>query len=274
MTEKTGKTVRLVYKIAFSVISAVCAALLIAMVCQIYFGGGDRPYTREIMGEHLRAIAAPLIIWIALILAGFVLWEIFPPEDEKKNSLGARYTLFRLRKKLPVKVEGELLGEQAALERLEKIRKIVWYVCAGVCAVLAAAGLSYLLNFNNFIQTQSDYVTQEIISATIFVLPFIVCAFALCIGVVIYDGKSAKRELEYTKKLLKSGVKSEKQLTKFQTVLNNILGAIESERGIWISRGVVALVGVAFVIIGIADGGATDVLVKAINICTECIGLG
>lgn len=30
----------------------------------------------------------------------------------------------------------------------------------------------------------------------------------------------------------------------------------------------------AFILLGVLNGGARDVLVKAINICTECIGLG
>ena len=29
-----------------------------------------------------------------------------------------------------------------------------------------------------------------------------------------------------------------------------------------------------FILLGVSNGGANDVLVKAINICTECIGLG
>lgn len=38
----------------------------------------------------------------------------------------------------------------------------------------------------------------------------------------------------------------------------------------------VILLGLAivFIILGVMNGGARDVLVKAINICTECIGLG
>nr|WP_251616997.1 CD1871A family CXXC motif-containing protein [Pumilibacter muris] len=31
---------------------------------------------------------------------------------------------------------------------------------------------------------------------------------------------------------------------------------------------------VSFIIAGIFNGGARDVLIKAVNICTECIGLG
>ena len=36
----------------------------------------------------------------------------------------------------------------------------------------------------------------------------------------------------------------------------------------------IAVVAVALIIAGIANGGMADVLAKAINICTECIGLG
>ncbi|MBQ7139309.1 MAG: thioredoxin [Clostridia bacterium] len=31
---------------------------------------------------------------------------------------------------------------------------------------------------------------------------------------------------------------------------------------------------IVFILLGVMNGGAYDVLVKAINICTECIGLG
>lgn len=40
------------------------------------------------------------------------------------------------------------------------------------------------------------------------------------------------------------------------------------------ARITVGVVAVVFIIVGITNGGAHDVFVKAINICTECIGLG
>ena len=39
-------------------------------------------------------------------------------------------------------------------------------------------------------------------------------------------------------------------------------------------RWIVGAAALAFLALGAANGGAWDVLVKAINICTECIGLG
>lgn len=39
-------------------------------------------------------------------------------------------------------------------------------------------------------------------------------------------------------------------------------------------RGTSLLLALAFILLGVMNGGLYDVLVKAINICTECIGLG
>ncbi|MBQ7088389.1 MAG: thioredoxin [Clostridia bacterium] len=36
----------------------------------------------------------------------------------------------------------------------------------------------------------------------------------------------------------------------------------------------ILIVGVALVVVGLLENGAAAVLTKAINICTECIGLG
>ena len=41
-----------------------------------------------------------------------------------------------------------------------------------------------------------------------------------------------------------------------------------------IARIVIVSLAVLFIVLGVMNGGARDVLVKAINICTECIGLG
>ena len=41
-----------------------------------------------------------------------------------------------------------------------------------------------------------------------------------------------------------------------------------------ILRGALYIAAAALIVCGIANGGMRDVLVKAINICTECIGLG
>jgi hypothetical protein len=43
---------------------------------------------------------------------------------------------------------------------------------------------------------------------------------------------------------------------------------------VFVLRIVVAVIALALLAVGIFGGGMADVLAKAINICTECIGLG
>ena len=47
-----------------------------------------------------------------------------------------------------------------------------------------------------------------------------------------------------------------------------------NEKKIAIARLAVLCLGILFIILGVMNGGSRDVLIKAINICTECIGLG
>lgn len=39
-------------------------------------------------------------------------------------------------------------------------------------------------------------------------------------------------------------------------------------------RAIILVIAIVFIVLGVMNGGLRDVLVKAINICTECIGLG
>jgi len=38
--------------------------------------------------------------------------------------------------------------------------------------------------------------------------------------------------------------------------------------------GLILAAAIVFILLGVMNGGAKDVLIKAVNICTECIGLG
>ena len=49
---------------------------------------------------------------------------------------------------------------------------------------------------------------------------------------------------------------------------------LNSNRFVYSTRLVVFCAAVAFIVVGVLKGGMGEVLMKAINICTECIGLG
>ena len=49
---------------------------------------------------------------------------------------------------------------------------------------------------------------------------------------------------------------------------------VHTDKSIFVARLAVLVLGILFIVLGVMNGGSRDVLVKAINICTECIGLG
>ena len=48
----------------------------------------------------------------------------------------------------------------------------------------------------------------------------------------------------------------------------------QNAKAVTIARIAILCLGAVFIILGVMNGGSRDVLIKAINICTECIGLG
>lgn len=50
--------------------------------------------------------------------------------------------------------------------------------------------------------------------------------------------------------------------------------AAAQSASIRVAQAILLLISVVLIVLGVINGGMRDVLVKAINICTECIGLG
>ncbi|MDE7084293.1 MAG: hypothetical protein K2O81_03525, partial [Clostridia bacterium] len=68
--------------------------------------------------------------------------------------------------------------------------------------------------------------------------------------------------------------KGQKPQVKAQTKLQSALAVFDNK---WVILGIrvaVAVIAVAFIIWGALNGNARAIFIKAINICTECIGLG
>ncbi len=82
--------------------------------------------------------------------------------------------------------------------------------------------------------------------------------------------------LEKPKKVKRKPVKKQKPVKKVQPKKEKPKKRVVKERkGLKCTlRIALAVAGVALVVMGIQNGGMKDVLLKAINICTQCIGLG
>ena len=261
---------RLVYGWVFSAYTLIVAALFIWQVLDIYLGGKaqglESSFSYELVSERMRTvIAVPFWLWIATLVTGFVLWQLFPVPEKLKPITDARYVAYRLQKRLPAAVGENLNGSYEYVRKQQKLLKILHWCLLGVVAVYLIYVIAFMSVPSNF---PNENKTAEMLNTAKWLLPFAVIVFAAgCAYVIVLDG-SAKKQLPHLKALTKGINKPNPvQPNKFYSIIHHkylLLGV----------RIAVGCIGVAFVIAGCVNGSVREVFYKAIAICTECIGLG
>lgn len=267
---KTNKAVRLAYGIFFSLFTVVVGALFIWQILSVFSSSADpvmerHPFTREIALAALGKIDLFFWLWVGAAIAGFVLCEIFPA-GKKPRKISPDLQYGRLIKRLP-SVAPENLSAEFNYVRTE--RKIIFAVkCAGwaLFAVACIVGIVYLAipsNFNN------RAVTLEILDMVKVVFPCVFAALIVLCAIAAYEKFMIKSMLP-SLKALAAGNKPKED----KTLWEKIEGVFDNKYvllGVRIALGVIAA---AFILWGILNGNMRSILIKAINICTECIGLG
>ncbi len=280
MQEKTCKTVRLCYGIALSLMTAVTGALFIWQTLDIYLSGGSRPFTREIVLERLNRIAPAFWIWVVMVAVGFIILEGFAVSYKRAPLKDDCYALRRLKKRVPQKVGESGLASLKAVKRGELINLIVKLCAAALCLAGVAYGIAYLATASNFPKTD---VNGEMLNMAAHLAPCVFAALLILCGVTLYLSLSAKKQLPHVKQIIASAKADEKNGVEAVYVTGNT--AVADLYGRWKAlsnhkyfilgvRIAIAVFAVTFIILGIVNGNMRAILIKAINICTECIGLG
>lgn len=260
---KTEK-IRKIYAIAIGVFVVAMGIALICVAAEIYYSNSGFP--REIVIGRLQAMAIPFIILIGAIAVGAIF-----PLYEVKAKFTSENAVRLLSPKLPESGEGE--DYEAAAAKHKKLKNVQLGLWIGEGALLLGciiAVLCYMLNTAHFLGTN---ITGEIFKMVQNVLPWIAVAFATLIAATVANGYISSRLLKEIKLMIKNGngVPATPSENKYIATIKNVL---RKDLTLWIVRGIIFVIAVTFIILGICNGGAHDVLVKAINICTECIGLG
>ncbi|MCH5155728.1 MAG: hypothetical protein J1F69_03895 [Clostridiales bacterium] len=266
--EKSEKF-RLIYSIFLGLFTAAVGIAIICVAADIYYSGKGTGviYTREIVGERLTKLAIPIIFLIAAIIFG----AIFPLYQVKAKRQPEQ-TLKKLQAKIPQSGEGdEFSAAQSAYKKAAVIRLVAWLVAIAVCLAGAIATLCYVVNTAHF---AGKDITEEIFKLVKNILPWLCAAFAAAIAATVVSGVFASKQVSAAKTMIKNGEKTggaQKSEPKFIALIKSL---VDKPAFIWSVRGVIFVIAVVFIVLGIVNGGANDVLIKAINICTECIGLG
>ena len=215
-----------------------------------------------------------------MVAVGFIIWEVFAVSYKRAPLKDDCYALRRLKKRVPQKVGESGLASLKAVKRGELINLIVKLCAAALCLAGVAYGIAYLATSANFPKTD---VNGEMLNMAAHLAPCVFAALLILCGVTLYLSISAKKQLPHVKQLIASAKADEKNGVEAVYVTGNT--AVADLYGRWKAlsnhkyfilgvRIAIAVFAVTFIILGIVNGNMRAILIKAINICTECIGLG
>lgn len=260
--EKNEK-LRRIYGLVLAVITVAAGIAVICVAADIYYSGrGGVIYTRDIVADRLQKLAIPLMLVVAAIVVGAV-FPVIPAKVKPSKERAARL----LERKMPLGGEGDKYIK--AEKDYRAVKSDLFDLRLGVGVILlccALAVLCYVVNAANF----GGDVSADMLKLVKNVMPWVGVAFASLILETVYGGIYAARRADAVRSMIKNG--------NGVTVLpdGSAIEAAERRRAIavWSVRGAVFVAAVTFIVLGILNGGARDVLIKAVNICQECIGLG
>lgn len=256
MTDRSQNTV---VRLAAAAAVLIAAALICWQCMDIYLAGiapanfdmnGVRVlpvYSVEIVGEHWRRIAVP--VWIC---AGVMAASIFlvPAGHVGGRSCGVpTENMLRI---LSARVEAA--PEAAVRERKRRKRQII--IGALVSAACLAPAAWYMLRAEHFASWDLESVMMR---TMLYAVPSVAAALLVSVIAALLTDRSRRREITALKSAPMRPGGCRPRASRFPLVFARI---------------VIAAAAVCCIVGGALNGGAWDVLVKAVNICTECIGLG
>ena len=252
-TERTQKLLK-IYKIALSCV-IILAGICLMIACVGIYRSGDAPFSREAVAAAFSPIAIPVYLCLIMVLGGFLLKLIFPAQAEKVGTLKQPAVILqRLQQKADLgSCDADLKAQILAQQQRRKNQK---RICAAVLTVSALAFLIYALDGSHY---HNSEINTSMIRAMWVLLPCLVVSFAACVWAVKAKNDSMNQEIELLK-----------QCPKNQTATAEAPRSCQGTK----MRYVILLAAVALALFGFFSGGTADVLTKAVNICTECIGLG
>ena len=266
MSNKTIRTVCLVYSILLSVLLVMTGVLLIVGCVSIY-QSGPRPFNPDSISAAFAKIQVPVYVTLGAVAVGIVLRLIFPEEKKKaKITVDQRMTLRRLEKRL---LRAGISPATPAAKRERRLRRAWWIAALLLSATLFIPTALFVFDPAHFTLTSFN---TDMAAAALRLIPAFLLATAVVVAATYLCRTSYAREIDLAKKELAAAPKDTAKTADTQPTDGGRQG--KRHLVLPIVRLAILVLGVVFIILGIFNGGMADVLYKAINICTECIGLG
>ena len=260
MSKKTIQQIRFIYTIVLSLMLIVTGILLMVACVNVY-KIGNRPFTTENISNAFSKIAIPVWVTVAFTAIGTVASLFFPQEKEKAKSIkDKKITLAFLQKKMNMDA-----CDKNTLEMIQKEQKTHTVLQIGAIVLACAAAIPAVVYGFNFGNYSADY-DASVVAACLWILPATFVAMGIAIAFLYLENACIERQIKYVKSAL----------VQFGSVSSATEPQQSSNRAklTWGIRLILLVAAIVLIIAGILNGGMADVLTKAINICTECIGLG
>ncbi len=252
MSKPIHITARRVFTALLSLSLVAAGLCLIGGCLYIYFGEGA--YSRELVATVFQKIAVP--VWIAVgLTAVSILWELCVPSDREHYKVPKAYGVILAR----LYQTRDLSGQTVALHTQRRRRKVL----SVTRTVLILAGLLVFFGYAVQPANYTEDINASVIRAMWVAIPCFVVPFLFSVVAAHQTKKSYEAEIT----LLKT-------CPTLSIVKETPPSADKPHTALTALRVAVLVLAVAALIYGFVAGGTVDVLTKAINICTECIGLG
>ena len=242
-----------IYGILLSICTVVSGLLLISACIDIYHLG-EHPFTPETVASAFTSIAIPVYICIALIIGGIILDGVFPA-PQKKVSPKKDFALI-----LEKLYEKHGVVQNPAICAQQRSRKLHNHITWTLLILGGIVFLVYGLNSSHF---DSADITGSVIKAMYVLLPCVIIVLAFSIYTVYHNRASLKQEIALVRAAVAKG--------------NYEISPVPQKTTCFSSaklRWILLAAGIFLLVYGFFTGGTQDVLTKAVNICTECVGLG
>lgn len=210
-------------------------------------------FSRETVAAVFSAVSLPVYLALGLAVLGFCL-DIFQPRKGEKLAASRQEWLIlqRLRSRTDISACAGAVRENIGKER--RLQRIYGGISAGLAVIGCGAVVVFLLSADRFLR-------EDVSGSVLGLLGVLAPCLAVNLAWGLVSGPkyaaSCRREIDLLKPV--AGPRD---------------GLMDSRKSVAAPRLVLLAAAVLLLIWGFVSGGAADVLTKAINICTECIGLG
>ena len=225
-----------IYSILLSILLTV-AGVCLMVACVGIYNAGDQPFSREAVATAFGRICIPVYLCLGGVAVSFLLNRLHQRVDltQCDESMQRTFRQFPKKRRIHQTVSGILLGLGSVI-----------FLC-------------YALNSGNYHDSQ---INGSMIRAVKLLLVCMGIPFFYSLFTAYYCRASIRAEL----KLLKT-IQPTRTPPRFPAAV--------PEAGIcrFVPYVILALAA-ASLLLGLFTGGTADVMTKAINICTECVGLG